>query len=164
MLTGAKPIVVVGSINTDLVVSVQRLPQRGETVTGTSFATHQGGKGANQAVAAAMLGASVQMIGKVGSDAFGAESVRQLQSRGVDCRHIAMESGESGVALITVDAAGENTIAVVPGANAAVTPEYIQAKREVIRSAGMVLAQLEIPLESVEACGTMRAGRCAADA
>jgi len=149
MLQGLKPLVVVGSINTDLVMTVDRLPQRGETIPGTSFHTYQGGKGANQAVAAAMLGATVMMVGKVGSDAFGAESIRQLGSRGVDCEHVATEQGDSGLAIITVGAAGENTILVLPGANAAVTPEFVESKRAVIRSAGMVLVQLEIPVESV---------------
>ncbi|NYF80766.1 ribokinase [Granulicella arctica] len=130
-------------------MTADRLPQRGETIPGTSFQTYQGGKGANQAVAAAMLGATVMMVGKVGSDAFGAESIRQLQSRGVDCTHVATEKGDSGLAVITVGAAGENTILVLPGANAAVSPEFVESKRAVIRSAGIVLAQLEIPVESV---------------
>jgi ribokinase len=144
-----KPLVVVGSINTDLVVTAKRLPQRGETIPGTSFHTYQGGKGANQAVAAALLGANVIMVGKVGSDAFGAESIRQLQERGVDCSHVMVEPGDSGLAVITVGAAGENTILVIPGANAAVTPEFVESRRAVIREAGMVMTQLEIPMAAV---------------
>ncbi len=144
-----KPVVVVGSINTDLVVRTASLPVRGETVTGESFRTFQGGKGANQAVAAAMLGARVSLVGKVGDDAYGAESIRHLKSVGVDCAHVGIEPGESGLAVITVGSSGENTIIVVPGANGAVSPEFVESKRDVIEGAGMVLAQLEIPAESV---------------
>jgi len=145
----SKTIVVVGSINTDLVVTADRLPVAGETITGNSFATFQGGKGANQAVAAAQLGATVTLIGKVGADNFGAESIRQLQSRGVNCEHVAIEQGDSGLAVITVGLGGHNTIIVVPGANAQVSPAFVESKRSVIRQAGIVLAQLEIPVESV---------------
>jgi ribokinase len=145
----SRTIVVVGSINTDLVATTPRLPHPGETITGTSFATFQGGKGANQAVAAAQLGASVTLIGKVGSDAFGSSSIRALQSRGVHCDHVARDPGDSGVAIITVDASGQNSIIVIPGANAHVTPEFVESKRSVIREAAIVLAQLEIPTEAV---------------
>jgi len=144
-----KPVVVVGSINTDLVVTAEKLPLRGETIPGKAFKTFQGGKGANQAVAAAMLGAKVLMVGKVGDDGYGAESIRHLKSVGVDCAHVAVEPGESGLAVITVGAGGENTIIVVPGANGAVSPEFLESKKDVIADAGMVLAQLEIPVESV---------------
>ena len=149
MFAGSKPVVVVGSINTDLVAQADRLPLKGETITGKSFHTFQGGKGANQAVAAGKLGANAIMVGKVGSDSFGAESIRQLTASGVDCTHVAVESGDSGLAVITVGADGQNTIVVIPGANALVTPAFIESKRDVIKAAGMVLAQLEIPLESV---------------
>jgi ribokinase len=144
-----KPVVVVGSINTDLVIMSDRLPQRGETIPALSFRTYQGGKGANQAVAAALLGASVVMVGKVGTDEYGSKSIHALQARGVDCTHVASEPGDSGLAVITVGSAGENTILILPGANAAVTADFIESKRDVIRSAGMVLTQLEIPVESV---------------
>ena len=89
------------------------------------------------------------MVGKVGNDAYGLKSVEELQGRGVDCTHIASEEGASGLAIITVGREGENTILVLPGANAAVTPDFVESKRAVIRGAGMVLAQLEIPIESV---------------
>jgi ribokinase len=145
----SKTIVVVGSINTDFVVTTDRLPLVGGTIPGNSFATFQGGKGANQAVAAARLGASVILVGKVGSDSFGAESVRQLRSHGINCDHIAIEQGDSGLAVITVASEGHNTIIVVPGANAGASPAFIESKRSVIREAGIVLAQLEIPVESV---------------
>jgi ribokinase len=144
-----KQVLVVGSINTDLVVKAAQLPLRGQTITGESFHTYQGGKGANQAVAAARLGAKVAIIGKVGSDEFGRASIQSLEASGVDCAHVAIEPGDSGLAIITVGASGENTIVVIPGANAAVTPDYIDSKRAVIQQAGIVLAQLEIPLESV---------------
>ena len=145
----SKHIVVVGSINTDLVVTSDRLPCAGETITGLSLATFQGGKGANQAVAAAQLGAKVSMIGKVGSDSYGAESLRELERRGVNCEHVHVEQADSGIAVITVGADGQNTIVVIPGANALVSPEFVESKRRVIREAGIVLAQLEIPVESV---------------
>ena len=144
-----KTIVVVGSINTDLVVTADRLPLPGETITGNGFASFQGGKGANQAVAAAQLGATVSMIGKVGSDAFGAESIRQLQERRVNCDHVEIAPGDSGLAVITVGAGGQNTIIVVPGANAQVSPSFVESRRSVIREAGIVLGQLEIPVETV---------------
>lgn len=149
MAPGSNRVVVVGSINTDLVVTADRLPRPGETIPGRSFQTFQGGKGANQAVAAALLGAEVMMIGKVGTDSFGAESIRQLQGRGVDCSQVEVEAGDSGLAIITVGAGGGNSIIVVPGANAAVTPAWIESKIATIRSAGMVLTQLEIPVASV---------------
>lgn len=145
----AKSIVVVGSINTDLVTTANRLPLPGETITGTSFTTFQGGKGANQAVAAARLGAQVTMIGKVGSDAFGIESIRELERQGVHCEHVTVEPGDSGIAVITVGAGGHNTIIVLPGANASVSPSFIDSKRAVLREAAVVLAQLEIPVEAV---------------
>jgi ribokinase len=144
-----KPVVVVGSINTDLVVTAERLPLRGETIPATGFATFQGGKGANQAVAAALLGAQVKMVGMVGGDAYGAASVEHLRERGIDCEHVGRVEGESGLAVITVGAGGENTILVLPGANALVTPEFVASKRAVIAGAAMVLAQLEIPMKSV---------------
>jgi len=159
-MSESKRVVVVGSINTDLVVTAGKLPARGETITGTLFRTFQGGKGANQAVAAAMLGAKVSLVGKVGDDAYGAESIRRLKGVGVDCAHVGIEPGESGLAVITVGAGGENTIIVVPGANGAVSPQFIESKRDVIVGAGMVLAQLEIPVESVlrlaEICRELR--------
>jgi ribokinase len=145
----SKPIVVIGSINTDLVVTAPRLPHPGETLTATAFATFQGGKGANQAVAAARLGAEVILIGKLGSDAYGATSLRALEAEGIDCSHILTEPGASGLAIITVDATGENTILVLPGTNALVSPSFIASKRDIIASASLVLAQLEIPHDTV---------------
>jgi ribokinase len=145
-----KPIVVVGSINMDLVSHAHHLPRAGETIIGTSFNLHSGGKGANQAVAVARLGHPSILLGKVGSDAFGQQLLETLRGYGVDTEHIEISSGSSGTATIVVDEAGENCIVVTPGANLEVTPHYLRGKMEILRSAGMVLVQLEIPLPTVE--------------
>ncbi len=111
-------VIVLGSVNTDLVVTVDRLPGAGETVTGGTFARHHGGKGANQAVAAARLGAKVSFVGAVGDDDFGAEARQSLVPEGIDVSGLGVASGAAtGVALIVVDEAGENQIAVASGAN-----------------------------------------------
>ncbi len=144
-----KPIVVVGSINMDLVANTPRIPLAGETILGQDFQTHHGGKGANQAVAVGRLGYPVSMIGRVGDDAFGTELWAGLESAGVNTTGVATSPGASGVAVIVVAESGENSIVVVPGANAHVTPADLDANIQTIRSAGMVLAQLEIPLETV---------------
>ena len=114
-------VIVVGSVNVDLVVATQRLPRPGETITGGQFARHHGGKGGNQAVAAARLGARTSLVGAVGDDAFGVEAVDALRAEGIDTTYLASIEGEAtGVALIVVDATGENLIAVASGANARV--------------------------------------------
>jgi ribokinase len=118
-------VVVVGSINVDLVVAVSRLPLAGETVAGGQFARHGGGKSANQAVAAARLRASVSFVGAVGEDELGDEAVAELSREGIDVSHVARVGAPTGVALIVVDAAGENQIAVASGANAALTPDHV---------------------------------------
>jgi ribokinase len=146
----AKPIVVVGSINVDLVATAKQIPLRGETVMGSSFQTFSGGKGANQAVAAARLGSRVQMIGKLGSDAFRAQLRRSLIEAGVDTQAVAEVPGSSGVALIITEASGDNAITIVGGANAQLTPADLDANLELIGRAGILLTQLEIPLETVE--------------
>jgi ribokinase len=148
-LSRQKPVVVVGSINMDLVAFSERIPAVGETVSGSDFQTHPGGKGANQAVAAARLGYPVRMIGRLGSDAFGDQLREHLTKAGVDVDAIARSEGPSGVAIIEVSAKGDNSIIVVPGANAQVTPEDIDANLAVIRDAGIILTQLEIPVETV---------------
>jgi ribokinase len=150
MSTAHKPIVVVGSINTDFVSTAERIPVVGETVLGSDFQLHPGGKGANQAVAAARLGYPVQMIGMVGSDLFAGQMRATLEKAGVDTAGVSATEGSSGVATITVSRAGENAIVVTPGANAKVTQEYVERHHEAIRNAGMVLAQLEVPLETIE--------------
>lgn len=145
-----KPIVVVGSVNLDLVAVTERIPAVGETLIGTDFQMHPGGKGANQAVAVARLGYPVRMIGRIGSDAFGMQLTTHLENAGVDIAGVASSEGASGVAVIVVSAMGENSIVVAPGANAKVTPQDIAKNLPIIREAGMVLAQLEIPLDAVE--------------
>jgi ribokinase len=154
-----KPVVVVGSINIDLVASAERIPLPGETVRGSNFEVHPGGKGANQAVAVARLGYPVQLIGKVGTDVFGGQLLTYLKGTGVDVQAVERHDGASGVATITVSPRGENSIVVVPGANAQVTPAFLDQHRETIRSAGIVLAQLEIPVETVMYLATL----CAED-
>jgi ribokinase len=131
---------VVGSINLDLVAHCERLPRPGETVTGARFARYPGGKGANQAVAAARLGADVTMVGAVGDDVFAAEALAGLEEAGVELR--LERVGSTGIALIFVDAGGENQIVVAPGANWERSPAEVS---------GAVLCQLEIPVESVAA-------------
>ncbi len=121
-------VIVVGSVNMDLVVVADRLPAPGETVIGGRFSQHHGGKGGNQAVAAARLGASTAMIGAVGADAFGREARAALEAEGVDLGSLATVADEAtGVALILVDGAGENAISVASGANGGVTPELVRA-------------------------------------
>jgi ribokinase len=149
-MTNRKPIVVAGSINMDLVVRAERIPVTGETVQGTEFRTHPGGKGANQAVAVARLGYPVSMIGRLGGDAFGVELREHLRGSGIDVSAVRTAEASSGVAVIIVSPAGDNVIVVTSGANAFVTPADIDANLEMIRSAGLVLTQLEIPLETVE--------------
>lgn len=148
-----KPIVVVGSLNLDLVATVRQLPAVGETLTGLDFNTYGGGKGANQAVALGRLGAHVQMVGRLGSDTFAAQLRTGLESAGVDASCVANVPGPSGTALITASAAGENTIVVIPGANAALRPEDLEPYREVLSQAAIVLAQLEIPLDTTVRLG-----------
>jgi ribokinase len=149
-LSAQKPIIVVGSINTDLVSVTKRIPAVGETVIGSDFQIHSGGKGANQAVAVARLGYPVRLIGRLGNDAFGAELRTNLEKAGVEITAVSTSDGASGVAVIVVSEHGENSIVLAPGANSKVTPEDIDANISIVRRAGMVLAQLEIPLETVE--------------
>jgi ribokinase len=145
-----KPIVVVGSINIDLVAGTPRIPAPGETIIGNSFATFFGGKGANQAVAAAKLGHPVSMIGRVGDDVFGGRLKAGLEEAGVDTQAVVITPGASGVGMITTDAKGENSIVVVSGANGKVTPADVEAHRSLLLNAGIILGQLEIPMETVE--------------
>lgn len=145
-----KPIVVVGSINIDLVAKAEHIPVAGETVAGLEFQSHPGGKGANQAVAIARLGYPVHMIGRTGNDAFGTQLREGLRHAGVEISGVAISPGSSGVAVILVSPSGENVIVVTPGANGLVTPADIDANIDAIRSAGLVLTQLEIPLATVE--------------
>jgi ribokinase len=143
-------VTVVGSINVDLVTQVARFPHPGETIIGGDLETIAGGKGANQAVAAARLGAEVTMIGRVGDDAFASRLKGNLKTEGVDVTHVSTTPNTtSGVALILVDQGGQNIIVVASGANAKVTPQDVDGAAEAIASADVLLLQLEIPLESV---------------
>jgi ribokinase len=149
-------ITVVGSINMDLVVRAPRFAHPGETITGESFLTVPGGKGANQAVAAQRLGGTVAMIGGVGEDAFGASMAQGLADEGIDVGHVDVRGGRaSGVALITVNADGENTIIVVPGANGTLTTDDVTLARDVVLSADVLLLQLEIPMAVVQAAAAI---------
>ncbi len=142
-------IVVIGSINMDLVTQTNTIPRVGETVLGENFITVPGGKGANQAVAAAKLGADVTLLGCVGDDAFGTELTQHLQHQGVCTEYIqTVPTTSTGVASITLSE-GDNSIIVVPGANHQLTPAIVQQNEKLIASADILLLQLEIPLESV---------------
>ena len=137
---------------TDLVTYVTRMPERGETLEAPSFAMAHGGKGANQAVAAALLGSDVVMVGCVGDDAFGASARANLVERGIDASHVRVVAGApSGVAPIFVEPSGENRILIVPGANDALSPADIEAAGAALAGCDVLLLQLEIPLESVYA-------------
>ena len=149
MTESRKPIIVVGSINMDLVAHTRQIPVTGQTVIGTGFDTTPGGKGANQSVAAARLGYPVKMIGAVGDDVFGNALLANLANAGVDTSAVAHVSGPSGVAPILVSETGENIIVVIPGANGKMDRAAIESQSDLIRSAGMVLCQLELPIETV---------------
>ena len=145
-------IVVVGSANTDFVLSVPQLPSKGESVLGTQFSIVKGGKGANQAVAAARLGADVTLVARLGSDSFGNDSLAAYRQEGIHTDFIVQDPEiNSGVALILVDPQGDNTVSIYPGANGRLTVEDVQAASEAIREADCLLVQLEIPLEAVRA-------------
>ncbi len=133
----------------DLVTRAPRLPKGGETLIGQSFSTVSGGKGANQAVAAARLGAQVSMIGCVGSDAYGEALRGALLAEQIDCQAVSTVDGSSGVALIVVDDSSQNTIVIVPGANGALTTEAIDRFESVIHAADVLICQLEVPDASV---------------
>ena len=142
-------IAVVGSINMDLVTSVKKVPAAGETVMGEAFATMPGGKGANQAVAAARLGAEVSMIGCLGSDYLGDGLLEVLKKEGIRTEAVKRVEGSSGTASIILSE-GDNRIIVVPGANHEMTPQWIEENRNVIEDSDLLLVQLEIPLNCVQ--------------
>lgn len=146
----SNPIVVVGSLNMDLVVRTSRHPQPGETLLGSDFQTFPGGKGANQAVAASRAGGSVRLIGRVGADAFGDALLQNLAQDQVDTRFVRRTPGAaSGVALITLDAQGQNTIVVASGANALLTPQDVLDSQPAFEGAAVLVLQLETPLNTV---------------
>jgi ribokinase len=138
-------VVVIGSLNMDLVTRAPRLPRGGETLIGKSFATVSGGKGANQAVAAARLGAQVSMVGCVGSDAYGEALRGALLAEQIDCQAVSTVEDSSGVALIVVDDNSQNAIVIVAGANGALTPEVIDRFDAVLQAADVIICQLEVP-------------------
>ena len=146
------PITVLGSLNTDLVVVVPRLPQPGETVSGDRLRTLPGGKGGNQAVAAARLGGRVTMVGRVGMDPFGESLIRNLEANGIDASDVARDAGEpTGSAIVLVDAHGQNLIALAPGANATVGRDDVDRALARIRPGDILVLQLEVPLDAVRA-------------
>jgi ribokinase len=154
-------VAVLGSINMDLVVRVRSLPRPGETVLGDRLLRFPGGKGANQAAAAARLGAEVRMLGRVGTDAFGDELLRSLEMDRVDITGVARDHGEpSGAALILVEEGGQNTIAVAPGSNGKVGEAEVRALVEDLAPGDVVVLQLEVPLDAVRAAAlaSRRAG------
>src|SRR6185295_6418495 len=150
----SKGITVVGSLNADLVVGVRRLPGAGETVTGHDFVVLPGGKGANQAFAAGKLAAGempVRMVGQVGGDGYGGWLRQTLAGAGVDVRHVGEDrTAPTGIAMVAVDAVGQNQIIVVPGANGTLTPAALSASHAAVHDAAVVLLQLEIPLPTAQ--------------
>lgn len=150
-------VVVVGSLNQDLVVNLERMPDSGETVFGTALQRNAGGKGLNQAVAAARLGVPVTMVGAVSADSAGAFLIGVVQAEGIDDSHIARVDGLAGTAVIEVDAKGANRIIVIPGANAKVTGDQVAAALAAIPDIGIVLTQGEVPADAILAA--MRIGR-----
>ena len=147
----ARPIYVIGSSNTDMVVKTEKLPLPGETVIGGTFFMNPGGKGANQAVAAARLGGRVTFIARVGADLFGSQALQQFQKENIDTRFVTQDPEHpSGVALIGVDRQGENTIIVAPGSNRQLNVKDVANAFESIEEKSIILIQLEIPQETVE--------------
>ncbi|NUS86711.1 MAG: ribokinase [Streptomyces sp.] len=158
-------LLVVGSANADLVIGVERRPAAGETVLGSDLAVHPGGKGANQAVAAARLGARTALLARVGDDGHGRLLLESQRDAGVDTAGVLVGGAPTGVALITVDPSGDNSIVVSPGANARLSPEDVRAAAGLLASAGVVSLQLEIPLETVATVvEVVRTGRAGAGA
>ena len=147
----AIPVYVIGSSNTDMVVKAERLPHPGETVIGTDFLMNPGGKGANQAVAAARLGGDVTFVARVGNDLFGRQALQQFKLEKVDTSFISVDAEHpSGIALIGVDAHGENNIMVAPGANGSLDKKMVERAFDAIPASAVILIQLEIPIETVE--------------
>jgi ribokinase len=144
-------VVVVGSSNTDMIVKVPQLPKPGETVLGGEFSSAAGGKGANQAVAAARAGGDVTFVARVGDDPFGRQATAGFAADGIDVRYVFVDAAApSGVALIVVDEGGENSIAVASGANARLTPQDVMTAEDAIASADVLIVQLETPLDAVQ--------------
>ncbi|MBL8084744.1 MAG: ribokinase [Candidatus Obscuribacter sp.] len=146
----SQKVIVVGSLSMDLVLTVPRLPLVGETIKGDSFSNFVGGKGNNQALAAAKLGASVSMLGLLGKDNYGDAVLGNLQQNNVDCRHmLRTDKTGTGIANIWVGPAGENVIVIIPNANGALSPQLVEENKAIFDDAAVMLLQLEIPLETV---------------
>ncbi len=155
-----KKIIVIGSCNTDMVIKSDRLPIPGETVIGGTFLMNAGGKGANQAVAAARQGGKVVFVSKTGNDVFGKQSIELYKSEGINTEYIFSDPKlPSGVALIMVDAHGENCIAVASGANGSLIPADIDKAKNEVESSDYLLMQLEIPIETVEFAAAMASAK-----
>jgi ribokinase len=151
-----KKILVVGSSNTDMIIRVPRIPRPGETVLGGEFSMAPGGKGANQAVAAARAGGRVTLLARVGDDVFGERAIRNFETDGIDIRFIVRDGrAASGVALINVGPDGENSISVASGANALLSPDDVLRAEQAFTVADIVLMQLETPIETVQAAAEM---------
>lgn len=150
------PIIVVGSLNADLVINLRRFPVAGETTVGRDFAVFPGGKGANQAYGVARLGGKASMVGRVGNDAQADRLIKNLAKAGVDVRHIGRDPDvASGIACILINASGENQIVIVPGANGTFSARHLAPSRRLIASARILLLQLEIPLQTVAAAARL---------
>ncbi|HEU5052748.1 MAG TPA: ribokinase [Hanamia sp.] len=150
-MAAKRSIYVVGSSNTDMVIRASKLPAPGETVMGGDFLMNPGGKGANQAVTAARLGGEVTFVAKVGNDVFGKQAVRLFQRENINTLYVVRDTSHpSGVALINVDANGENCIAVAPGANSHLKALEVEASLEIMSDPAIILLQLEIPLNTVK--------------
>lgn len=148
----SKPIVVVGSSNTDMIIQAARIPRPGETILGGRFSMAAGGKGANQAVAAARAGGKVSFVARVGDDVFGRQAIEGFKTDGIDVRHVTQDKeAASGVALIFVASDGENSIGVASGANGCLSTSDVEKAKDVIASASVLVMQLETPLETIAA-------------
>ncbi len=155
-----REIVVVGSSNTDMIIQLPRIPRPGETILGGRFTMAAGGKGANQAVAAARAGGTVRLVARVGSDVFGQRALEGFEQDGIDVGRVVRDASEpSGTALIFVEDSGENCIAVAPGANARLSVEDVASAASALESASILLMQLEIPMESVLAAAEIASAR-----
>lgn len=152
-------IFVIGSSNTDMVIKTGKFPLLGETIMGGEFLMNPGGKGANQAVAAQRLGGDVIFVGKIGNDVFGKQAIRLLKAEGINTNNVLTDNKKpSGVALITVDDKGENSIVVAPGANGTLVPGDLETIPEIMKDSSMILLQLEIPFETVVFVVNLSAG------
>ena len=159
-MTSNSKIIVVGSSNTDMVIRTDHIPVPGETILGGQFFLNPGGKGANQAVAAARLGGQVVFVCKTGNDVFGKQAIELFRNEGIDTSFISEDNDHpSGVALITVDKRGENSIAVASGANGFLSPSDVQRAEATLINAGYILLQLEIPLDTVDYVASFAASR-----